>query len=289
MFNDRQLRLVPERAFSPTTLANEEFAITVLGEGGDIEVVAAGLATALGFRMAADLTRLLPTAEKGYAVVRTPGGDQRVSTVTQAGFFRAIIQRHPDKIRDPELRERVARFQDWAVRDVFPSLFRTGVYDVNAPEAQTPELARLRAKVQGLQAEVVRLQRHSADLQRDCVVLGDQAVPAIGAEYRRGGVPIWFMRDSLIDTAELDLPSHSIMGQLEDLGVIERATATRYKVCDGWHDVLFAETVIERDGRRWSYPYGAIRCRPGQNREFLTRLYIVKQEYRSGGRLRLVA
>ena len=70
-----------------------EFKISIsLHEQDGFRVQAPGLARALGFREAYDLLRNIPAEEKGSELVRTPGGDQQVGYVTEAGFYRAMQQ-----------------------------------------------------------------------------------------------------------------------------------------------------------------------------------------------------
>jgi prophage antirepressor-like protein len=126
-----------------TTLApfrSDEFELTITEHPVDgFRVVASGLARALGFRQALDLTRGLPDDEKGYELVRTPGGEQAAAYVTEAGFYRALGQRQPARITDPEVRAQVERFQSWVYGTVLPQIRRTGTYSAT-PELSGPEL-----------------------------------------------------------------------------------------------------------------------------------------------------
>lgn len=82
---------------------NEEFELTVTPDGDSFRVHAPGLARALGFRQALDMTRTIPDSEKGYELVRTPGGEQRIGYVTEAGFYRCLGQQNeegPRRCRD---------------------------------------------------------------------------------------------------------------------------------------------------------------------------------------------
>ncbi|OBF77010.1 Bro-N domain-containing protein [Mycolicibacterium fortuitum] len=121
------------------------------------------LALALGFREAFDLMRSLPDAEKGSELVRTPGGEQMVGYVTEAGFYRALGQRQPSRISHPELRSRVERFQSWVYGTVLPQIRRTGSYsrelDLSDPLAVIEaESARVQKAV-----EIARSERARAD------------------------------------------------------------------------------------------------------------------------------
>lgn len=120
-----------------------EFQLRVGPDGESFRVEAPGLAKALGFREAYDLTRSIPSEEKGSEIVRTPGGNQRVWYLTEPGFYRAVGQRQVSRIKDPAARDRVARFQAWVYGEVLPSIRRTGGYRTAAAEAVSPIVARL--------------------------------------------------------------------------------------------------------------------------------------------------
>lgn len=104
-------------------------------------VMSPGIARALGFRDAFRLMESIPDVEKGYTLARTPGGEQRVGYLTEAGFYRALGQRQAARIADNALREMVERFQTWVYRDVLPSIRMTGGYQAPAPELDEIEVA----------------------------------------------------------------------------------------------------------------------------------------------------
>ena len=118
----------PTNGASLATFSNSEFEINLIQDGEQFKVAAPGLARALGFREAHDLLRSVPGPEKGSELVRTPGGDQRVGYVTEPGFYRVMGQRQPSRIKDPEIRLRVERFQSWVYSEVLPSIRRHGTY-----------------------------------------------------------------------------------------------------------------------------------------------------------------
>lgn len=117
---------------------NGEFKIEVTADGDSFTVGAPGLARALGSRDALTLLRSIPEEEKGYALARTPGGDQEMWHVTEPGFYRAIGQRQASRIKNEEVRAQVARFQNWVFREVLPAIRRHGYY---APQNVRPEIA----------------------------------------------------------------------------------------------------------------------------------------------------
>ena len=58
---------------------------------GEWWAVAKDVSEALGFRMASDMTRLLEAEDKGTHIVRTPGGDQRMTIISEFGIYDAVF------------------------------------------------------------------------------------------------------------------------------------------------------------------------------------------------------
>lgn len=57
--------------------------------------------------------------EKGITIVDTPGGDQEMLTVTEAGLYRLIFKSR---------KEDAKRFQRWVFHEVLPAIRQTGSY-----------------------------------------------------------------------------------------------------------------------------------------------------------------
>lgn len=144
---------------------NDEFELTATPDGDSFRVLAPGLAHALGFRQALDLTRTIPDSEKGYELVRTPGGEQRVGYVTEAGFYRALGQRQAARVKTPEIRAQVERFQTWVYTEVLPAIRRTGTYATTSP-APRPQLSEDEIVHQALQITARRVEQLEADLAK---------------------------------------------------------------------------------------------------------------------------
>lgn len=136
--------------------------------------VATDIARNLAYRDAAAMTRLLPEDEKGYTSLCTPGGEQRVSVLSEAGLYRACMTRTTTYIKDPATRERVERFQHWILHEVLPGLRDTGYYLNVPPEKLAPEdLDRLTAyTMAGLAARNAALQAEN-DAMRPKAALGE--------------------------------------------------------------------------------------------------------------------
>ncbi|MFF0864227.1 phage antirepressor KilAC domain-containing protein [Nonomuraea sp. NPDC003560] len=115
---------------------NGEFELRIQPVGDSFKVEAPGLARSLGIRDAYRLTESIPDEEKGYTTACTPGGDQQVWFVTEAGFYRALGQRQTARIKNEATRSQVARFQSWVYREVLPSIRKTGSYTVPSQPQQ---------------------------------------------------------------------------------------------------------------------------------------------------------
>lgn len=124
----------------PFTDGEFKLAITLHEQDG-FRVQAPGLGRALGFREAYDLLRNIPDEEKGSELVRTPGGDQQIGYVTEAGFYRALGQRQAARIPDVDARGAVERFQAWVYREVLPEIRKGTAGLVRLPSSR--ELAQL--------------------------------------------------------------------------------------------------------------------------------------------------
>ncbi len=79
--------------------------------------IASDIAAVLGYRNAPDMTRNLDDDEKGTHIVRTLGGGQEVTIISESGLFAAIL-----KSRRPEAKA----FRRWVTGTVLPEIRRTG-------------------------------------------------------------------------------------------------------------------------------------------------------------------
>ncbi|WP_181411320.1 phage antirepressor KilAC domain-containing protein [Mycolicibacterium fortuitum] len=181
---------------------DDEIALTFTPDDVDgFHVPAPQVARALGYRQALDLTRSIPETEKGYELVRTPGGEQRMGYLTEAGFYRALGQRQAARIADTELRERVERFQSWVFGTVLPEIRRTGSYSPT-PALTGSELlahavleaqAMLAAKDEELaaRAEVIAELEPKAEVaDRILTAEGDLSVRDAAQSLTRAGIKV---------------------------------------------------------------------------------------------------
>ncbi|MCI7437805.1 MAG: phage antirepressor KilAC domain-containing protein [Coriobacteriaceae bacterium] len=105
----------------PQVFSSQEFgAIRAMrGEGGEPWFVASDIAKALGYGDATHMTRRLDDDEKGLRLVETPGGEQQMTVITEAGMYSAILG---SKV------EGAKRFKRWVTHEVLPAIRRHGAY-----------------------------------------------------------------------------------------------------------------------------------------------------------------
>lgn len=115
--------MIADVAMQPRTFTSAETGdeIQTVSFEGELRIIAGPLAKALGYRDAADMVRTLPEDEKGTQSVRTPGGVQNVSVVTQPGLYRILSNRRLGAVKDDDTRNRIESFQRWVFHEVIPA------------------------------------------------------------------------------------------------------------------------------------------------------------------------
>ncbi len=91
--------------------------VRALSVSGEPWFVAKDILDMLGLDRTA--LRKLDEDERGVDTIHTPGGDQRVTTVSEPGFYALVL-----KSRKPEAKA----IQRWVTHDVLPALRRDGAY-----------------------------------------------------------------------------------------------------------------------------------------------------------------
>lgn len=115
---------------------NDEFGeLRTFVEGEEVLFAATDVAKALGYRMASDMTRRLDDDEKGTRSMRTPGGEQQISVLTESGLYSAVLG---SKV------ESAKAFKRWVTHEVLPAIRRRGGY-MTASADETPEQTMARA------------------------------------------------------------------------------------------------------------------------------------------------
>lgn len=233
-----------------TPFSSDEFELSILPDGDSFRVLAPGLAHALGFRQAFDLTRTIPDSEKGYELVRTPGGEQRVGYVTEAGFYRALGQRQAARVKAPEIRAQVERFQTWVYTEVLPAIRRTGIYAVE-PQPQLSGKELLAAAVLEA-AETIK--QHEATIAQQAEDLAKALPKANTWDALCSGRGDHSITDAakLLSSTGIATGPRKLHKQLQDLGWIHKNQRDKWAANqDKLNTGLLAEKVrhyIDDDG-----------------------------------------
>ena len=83
--------------------------------------VASDVCGVLDYRDAFNAVRILDADEKDTHNVSTPGGDQRVTIISESGLYALVL-----RSRKPEARQ----FRKWVTAEVLPAIRKTGRYEV---------------------------------------------------------------------------------------------------------------------------------------------------------------
>lgn len=232
---------------------------------GDAWIIASEVATALRHRDANDVTRNLEDDEHAKHPVMTSGGVQSVSFVSEAGLFRAILQRRGIKKLPGATKERIERFQRRVFHDVLPQIQRTGSYSPEPLPAPVPapvalqidvrdpsQLAIITSQLIGLNAELkaaledrtrqLGVETHARQVttvalseahgrieaERPKVLAHDRLAASVGlVSLSEGAVTLMVDRGSVVD--------HLLaLGYLTRQGARNRARCTREGVRAGW-------------------------------------------------------
>ncbi|WP_343526748.1 Bro-N domain-containing protein [Sphingomonas sp.] len=122
-------------AVAPMAFAYEGAPIRIVMREDDPYWVASDLAAVLGYRSAGDMTRMLDDDQKGTHLVRTPGGDQNMTIVSEGGMYRCIFGS-----KRPEAKA----FRRWVENVLLPTLRRTGRFVMDGvadiEPSRTPEM-----------------------------------------------------------------------------------------------------------------------------------------------------
>ena len=88
-------------------------------EDSKVFFLASDVAKGLGYSSAAAMTRTLDEDEKGMQIVHTLGGEQKMTVITESGFYHAAMKSRVKKAKE---------FRRWVTAEVLPQIRKTGGY-----------------------------------------------------------------------------------------------------------------------------------------------------------------
>lgn len=157
----------------------------VRGEDGEPMFVAKDVCVALEVKNSRDALARLDDDEKGVVLTDTPGGEQQMQAVNEAGLYVLVLSS-----RKPEAKA----FKRWVTHEVLPALRREGGYMVARDE--TPEQTMARAVLLA-QATIDRQKSRIAELEpkalfADAVAASDGTclVGELAKMMRQNGVKV---------------------------------------------------------------------------------------------------
>ena len=128
-------------AITPFHYGDEQ--VRTYEEDGQVWFIATDIARILGHRDATDATRGLDADEKGTKIVRTLRGEQKLTSVSEAGLYTILVRARVEAAKP---------FRRWVTHEVLPSIRRTGFYSLSgaapAPSAEDRALTRARQLVE---------------------------------------------------------------------------------------------------------------------------------------------
>ena len=189
---------------------------------GEPWVVASDVARSLGYRMASDLTRRLDDDEKGYAEVRTPGGDQEMTVINEPGLYRAVFGSQVDSAK---------RFQRWAIHEVLPAVRKTGSYGSTPalPQDYPSALRELAETVERESALKLELEAAAPKVAaHDLLCEADGAISMNDAAKRLGVGPVTLFR--------LLRENRVLIGEGKNRNLPYQSYAHHFRVTSGTHE-----------------------------------------------------
>lgn len=178
---------------------------------GEPWFVAADVARILGYASAKDMTRSLDDDEKGGHRTPTLGGEQFMAVISEAGLYRAIVQRQTGRIDDDDLVRTVKDFQRWITHDVLPAIRRTGSY------GQPRELSRLELIDLARDAEVGRLAAEAKVAELEPAADAWIALADASGDYSLREAAEILCRDERIHTGQ-----NLLLKYLREIGWVDR-------------------------------------------------------------------
>lgn len=153
---------------------------------GEPWFVAGDVAAVLGYSATEAMTRSMDEDEKGLQILHTPGGDQRMTVISEPGLYDAILRSRVPGAQD---------FKRWVKHDVLPAIRRTGRYGSDVamlaglPSSQLLRLAADAAeRAEKAEAEVRTLAAPAAAWNDLAAATGDLTISDAAKILGRAGI-----------------------------------------------------------------------------------------------------
>ena len=114
---------------------NDGFSLRTVEKNGEPWFVASDVCEALDLGNTSQAVSRLDDDERGVISNDTPGGDQRVSVISEAGLYSLVLGSRKLEAKT---------FKRWVTHDVLPQIRKTGQYSIQTPR-NLPDALRLAA------------------------------------------------------------------------------------------------------------------------------------------------
>lgn len=231
------------------TFKNEQFGTirAVRDEDGEPMFVAKDVCTALEVKNSRDAIARLDNDERGVVLIDTPGGEQQMQAVNEAGLYVLVLSS-----RKPEARA----FKRWVTHEVLPALRRDGGYMV-ARADETPEELMARA-LKAADATLARVRDENARLTRRNQVLEPKAA-FFDSVMESDGLISVRAAAKVLKSYDREMGERRLRQMLRDACYLEKRTrsATAAAIGRGYmKERPFA--ITHSDGRREMDHYGCL-------------------------------
>lgn len=127
-------------SLSPSVFAFHDHSVRIILRDGEPWFVATDVASALGYSSPKDAAEHLDADEKGSAITRTPGGEQKVTVINESGLYALVL-----RSRKPEAR----KFAKWVTSEVLPTIRKTGRYESPGKEMTVNDMVEKMTRLLG--------------------------------------------------------------------------------------------------------------------------------------------
>lgn len=231
------------------TFTSDQFGTirAVRDEDGEPMFVAKDVCTALEVKNSRDAIARLDNDERGVVLIDTPGGEQQMQAVNEAGLYVLVLSS-----RKPEARA----FKRWVTHEVLPALRRDGGYMVTRAD-ETPEELMARA-LKAADATLARVRDENARLTRRNQVLEPKAA-FFDSVMESDGLISVRAAAKVLKSYDREMGERRLRQMLRDACYLEKRTrsATAAAIGRGYmKERPFA--ITHSDGRREMDHYGCL-------------------------------
>lgn len=199
--------------------------------------------TCLGIADAPQAAERLDDDEKGWVLLPTPGGKQRIRVVNEPGLYTLVLRSKTAEAK---------RFKRWVTHEVIPAIRKTGSYSVD-PEPAPPHPPLPQTYVEALRALIVEVEAREVAEAKVAVLEPParawSALADTSRDYDVGQAAKILSRDPAIETGR-----QRLFATLVELGLVFVEHEGKRKSYKPYQKHVDAGRLALRIGSRWQHP-----------------------------------